>query len=96
MKTTLTLFALCRTIAIGVCIAGLAACSTTPNFDSYYGNSLNILKAQQIIDPAASLNAQTTNMDGQAAREAIERYNNSFKTPTPQPSVFTIGIGSGG
>ena len=94
MKTTLNLP---RVIAIGATLLlTLAGCATTPNLDRQFGNSVNVLKAQQIIDPNASGNTRAVSMDGQAAREVVDRYYKSYKAPTPQPNVFTIGVGGGG
>ena len=93
MKTNLNLL---HVIAAGVTLLTLAGCATTPNLDSQFGNSVNMLKAQQIIDPNASSNTKAVSMDGQAAREVVDRYYKSYKAPTPQPNVFTIGVGTGG
>jgi hypothetical protein len=32
-------------------------------------------------------------LDGQAAHEAIQRYQKSFSAPAPEPNVFAIGVG---
>ncbi|PUA17736.1 hypothetical protein [Glaciimonas sp. PCH181] len=90
MKTPRTLL---RTALIGISVIGLTACAMTPHLDSQFGNSLNVLKAQQTIDPNASSSSSQVSIDGQAGREAVNRYYKSYQTPTPQPSVFTIGIG---
>ncbi|MFC5475290.1 hypothetical protein [Paraherbaspirillum soli] len=72
----------------------LAGCvSLTPNLDSQFGNSVNLLKAEQTIAPNASANTAAVRMDGQAAREVVDRYYKSYKAPTPQPNVFAIGVG---
>ena len=81
---------------LGMCVIGLTACALTPHLDSQFGNSVDVLKAQQTIDPNASRNTSQVHVDGQATREAVERYYKSYQAPTPQPSVFTIGVGSGG
>lgn len=93
MKTILNLL---HAIAAGVAMIALAGCATAPNLDREFGNSVNTLKAQQIIDPNASANTKAVSMDGQAAGEVVDRYYKSYKTPTPQPNVFTIGVGAGG
>lgn len=75
-------------------VSVLAACtSVTPNLDSQFGASVNILKAQQTIDTTASSNTRNVELDGQAAREVVDRYYKSYKAPTPQPNAFTIGVG---
>lgn len=92
MKTHRTLL---QAALISMSVVGLTACALTPNLDSQFGNSVNVMKAQQTIDPSASSNTSQANVDGRVAREAINRYYKSFQTPPPQPSVFTIGIGGG-
>lgn len=75
----------------------LAACAPlTPTLDAHFGDSLNIIKAQQTLNPDASSNTAATALDGAAAHETMGRYVKSYQTPTPQPNVFTIGVGSGG
>ena len=84
---TLTAFAGC---------ALLSACiSTTPNFDSRFGDSAQIAQARQTIDPGATTrNAANpaAGLDGVAARAAYDRYLFSFVRPVPQPNVFAIGV----
>lgn len=73
----------------------LSACApTTPHWDTNFGNSVRAAVAQQTLNPEASQNPdQVRGMDGRAAREAVDRYQKSFKQPEPQPNVFTIGVG---
>lgn len=93
MKTTLILF---KAIAAGGVLSALAGCvATSPNLDRQFGTSIRILNAQQTMDPNASANPRTGGLDGQAAQDVVERYQKSYKAPTPQPNVFTIGVGSG-
>ena len=75
----------------------LSACApTTPQWDANFGNSVRAAVAAQTLNPEASQNPdQVRGMDGRAAREAMDRYQKSFKEPTPQPNVFTIGVGGG-
>lgn len=94
MKTNLNLL---HVTAAGAALLALTGCtSLTPNLDRQFGNSVNVLKAQQTIDPNASGNTKAVSMDGHAAREVVDRYYKSYKAPTPQPNVFTIGVGGGG
>lgn len=87
MKTTITMLAALT----------LAACAPlTPNLDAHFGDSVNIIKAQQTLNPDASTNTASAALDGAAAHEAMGRYVKSYQSPTPQPNVFTIGVGSGG
>ena len=68
----------------------------TPFLESQMGNSLSMIKAQQVINPDAGSNADpVAGMDARAANSAQDRYQQSFRAPAPQPNAFTIGIGGG-
>lgn len=71
----------------------LAGCaSNTPNLDAHFGQAVLAARAQQTINPQASLSATPTyGVDGRAAREATLRYYDSFKTPPPTFPVINIG-----
>ena len=74
-------------------LAGCAA-TTTPVLDSHFGESVALLKAQQIMYPDAYRNTNpVSGMDGKAGASAYQRYQKSFAAPEPQPNVFTIGVG---
>ena len=53
--------------------------------------------ARQIADKdAAQRNARrVAGIDGVAAKEAVDRYQKSFRSPEPNTSAFTIGITGG-
>lgn len=78
-------------------VVGLVGCvSPTPVLDNNFGKAVNAAKAQQIINPDASLNTDpVAGVDGQAADSAMSRYHRSFAQPVATPNVFTIGVGSG-
>jgi hypothetical protein len=58
------------------------------------GQSLSLIKAQQILNPEASRNTDPVpGMDGRAAKSGYDLYQKSFKTPEPQSNAFTIGVG---
>ena len=78
--------------------SGLAGCvNPAPVFDDNFGNAVNAAKAQQIINPDASLNPDpVAGVDGQAADAAMNRYHRSFVAPAVTPNVFNIGVSSGG
>ena len=77
-------------------IAATGCTATTPNLDRHFGSTVNVLKAQQVIDPAASSRATPLTVDGEAAREAINRYYKSYKAPSPPPGAFAIkAVGTG-
>lgn len=84
---------ICATIA-GIMATGCTA--VTPNLDRQFGSTVNVLKAQQVIDSAASSRTTPVSVDGETAREAINRYYKSYKAPTPPPGAFTINaVGKG-
>jgi hypothetical protein len=76
--------------------AGLIACApTTPHLDTRFGDAVNTAKAQQTINPDASLNTDpVAGLDGQAANAVIDRYHKSYEKPPAPVDVFTIGVGS--
>ena len=87
-----------RTLTSVLALAALAGCaSTTPHLDSKFGQAVNAAKAQQTIDPEAAKKADAAvGVDGAAAKEALDRYRESFKSPPPATNIINIGIGSGG
>lgn len=85
------------TVAIGTAALLLAGCAArAPVLDQHFGETVNTAKAQQTVNPDASLDRDpVAGLDGPAADATIDRYHKSYETP-PQPvNVFTIGIGSG-
>jgi len=84
-------------ITIGVISSGCA--SPTPNLDRSFGNAVRTAKAQQTLNPEASRNRDpVAGLDGKAAKQAIGRYEDSFKAPPPVVNVINIGgaVGGGG
>lgn len=79
-----------------VCLLALGACAATasPEWDARFGDSVRILKAQQLIEPgAADRNAQASPAtDGRTANEAMGRHVESYRTPPPT-NVINIGVG---
>ena len=74
-----------------------ACIATSPRLDARFGDSVNIAKAQQTLNPDASKNRNVVaGMDGKAAQETMVRYRESFKNPPLPANVFTIGVGTGG
>jgi PBP1b-binding outer membrane lipoprotein LpoB len=80
---------------VSIVLTGCAS-SSAPNLDAHFGEAVNAAKAQQIINPDASLNTDpVAGVDGKAADGAMNRYHRSFVQPVATPNVFTIGVGSG-
>lgn len=86
-------------IAAAVCLLALGGCAATasPDWDARFGDSVRILKAQQLIEPGApGRHAQASSAtDGRTAREAMDRHVESYRSP-PATTVINIGnIGTG-
>jgi hypothetical protein len=91
MKTTL------HTLILVALTAGLAACTTTPNLDRNFGQAVNQAKAQQTINPDASLNTDpVAGLDGVAANAAIDNYTKSVQAPPEPATIINIGGGLSG
>jgi hypothetical protein len=70
----------------------LAGCSTTPNYDARFGDAVRNARLAMTINPNGGTNQdQVAGIDGQAAREAMTRYQDSFKLPPPVVNVINIG-----
>ena len=77
----------------------LAGCnSMTPNYDQHFGEALRNARRQMTINPNAAIDnpGPAPGMDGMAAHEAMQRYQDSFKTPPPAVNVINIGGSIGG
>lgn len=79
-------------------VAVLAGCgaTTTPHLDEKFGEAVNMSKAQQVINPDASLSMNPVKgIDGQAADDIMDRYHKAYETPAAAPSggIGTIGGG---
>lgn len=82
---------------LGCLMVVLASCATssTPQFDSTFGDAVNAAKAAQTLNPDASQNTQSVDgMDGKAANSTMDRYHQSFEKPPTTGNVFNIGVGS--
>ncbi|NMG56794.1 pilus assembly protein [Aromatoleum aromaticum] len=77
-------------------ILALAGCaSTSPNWDTRFGDAARVAAAEQVIAPEASKNADSVaGIDGKAAQGAMGEYAKSFTRPEPQKNVFSIGVGA--
>ncbi|VBB16607.1 hypothetical protein [Burkholderia stabilis] len=93
-------FVFVRRAALAAPLAfALAGCmSSTPVWDSRFGDSVRTVMQAQIIDPhaaehAASASASSSGVDGAAAAAALDNYDKSFKQIQPPANAFVIGIG---
>jgi len=82
-----TLALLCAAILASGC-----ANSTTPHYDARFGQAVRAARMAMTIDPAAGRKGDAANgLDGRAAKEALKRYQDSFKEPPPATNVINIG-----
>jgi hypothetical protein len=78
-------------------LLGGCAVSTTPNYDLRFGDAVREARQRMTLNPNAGSNPDSViGMDGRASREAIVRYQDSFKTPPPVVNVINIGGAVGG
>ena len=75
----------------------LTACAeTAPRYEAEFGNATRATLNAQIINPDAGNNPDpVAGLDGQAAYEAIENYQHSFKVVKPTENGFNIGSSGG-
>lgn len=74
-------------ILAGLLLAGCTS-TTTPRLDARFGDAVRQARALQTINPDAPANPDpVTGIDGESARHAIDRYQDSFKAP---PSTFSV------
>jgi hypothetical protein len=73
------------------------ACAQTPNYDAHYGEALREARLAMTIDPNAGARPdELKGIDGRSGKEAIKRYQDSFKEPPPVTNVINIGGAVGG
>jgi type IV pilus biogenesis protein CpaD/CtpE len=76
--------------------AGCSNAPRTPVYDSKFGESVRQARAIQTLNPEAGKNNDpVTGLDGESARHAIDRYQESFRTPAASFEVLGIGGNSG-
>jgi hypothetical protein len=77
-------------------LAALSGCSTTPRFNSHFGEAVRANLAAQVLDPAAAANTNpVTGVDGVAANAAHERYQRSFSGQTNEKPPLVVVNGAG-
>ncbi|AOJ82877.1 MULTISPECIES: hypothetical protein [Burkholderia] len=91
-------FTLTRRLVLAASLAAsLGGCMTsTPVWDSRFGDSVRTVMQAQIIDPHAAEHAKSAaGVDGRAAAAALDNYDRSFQQIEPTPNAFVIGVGGG-
>ena len=75
-------------LTAAACALLTACASTTPVLDANFGNAVRQARAAQTLNPNASANLDPVlGIDGQAGAAAQERYQESFKAPTPFEAI---------
>ena len=85
-----------RTSCLLVTLLGVAlqGCGSTPRFNDHFGEAVRANLSAQVLDPAASANADPVHgVDGGAAA-AQERYQRSFKDNDAGAARSLMGTGS--
>ncbi|NHZ88264.1 hypothetical protein F2P45_04375 [Massilia sp. CCM 8733] len=73
-------------------LAALAGCASAPAYDARFGDAVRQARSAMTADPQAGARLdRAAGIDGQAAREAMARYHDSFKTPPPVITVINAG-----
>lgn len=94
MKSAYLVFVRRAALAAPLAFALAGCMSSTPVWDTRFGESVRAVTQAQIIDPhAAEHAAATTVVDGGAAASALDNYEKSFKQVDPPTNAFVIGIG---
>ena len=82
-----------KTALVIALLAILAGCATvTPNYDAKFGQAVRDARKAQTLQADAPSNADPAlGLDAKAAVNAVDRYEESFKTPPKTFEVINIG-----
>jgi hypothetical protein len=70
-------------------------CAGTPHYEARFGEAVRSARLAMTIDPNAGAKAdEALGIDGRAAKEAVKRYQDSFKEPPPVINVINVGMGA--
>ncbi|MBB5608640.1 MULTISPECIES: pilus assembly protein [unclassified Janthinobacterium] len=93
MKTPFIPLARCLLGALSIAVLAGCAATTTPVLDSHFGETVALLRQQQILYPNAAYNPNPVlGLDGKAAISGYKLYQKSYNAPDPLPDVLTIGV----
>lgn len=74
----------------------MGCAAKAPYLDQKFGETVNIAKAQQTINPDASQDRDPVKgLDGTAANTVVDRYYKSYEEKPKTPTIFNIGVGTG-
>jgi hypothetical protein len=69
-----------------------AGCAETPHYDARFGAAVREARLAMTIDQNAGARPdEIKGIDGRSSKEAIKRYQDSFKEPPPVTNVINIG-----
>lgn len=75
-----------------VLLLGTGCTHVTPHYDARFGDAVRDARKKMTLNPDAGRSADpVTGMDGRAARESMQRYQDSYKKPPPVVNVINIG-----
>lgn len=76
-------------------VLGLASCmAPAPWVDAHLGEAVTDMRNAQVLNPTAGQRTTVpAGIDGNAARDAYENYQKSFKAPEKNNNSFSIGVG---
>lgn len=87
------------TLCLPIMLLTLTACVTHPpkRMDSRFGNAVGMAKAQQTVNPDASLDTTPVRgVDGQAGDAMIDNYRDSYiNRPAPARGALNVGTSGG-
>ena len=83
-------------VLMGMSLLAAGCATTTPTaLDAQMGKSVEMARAQQTLNPQASMNTRPVEMiDGKSADALVDRYHKGFENPT-SVNIFNIGVGGG-
>jgi hypothetical protein len=77
------------TLAALSLVAGCVA--THPGVDRTAGDAVVSARSEQTLNPAGTTVTAVPGVEGRVAKESVERYYESFRTPPPTMNVINIG-----
>ena len=78
-------------------LVGTGCSHVTPNYDARFGDAVRDAKRKMTLNPDAGKDGNpVAGMDGRSARESMNQYHESYKTPPPAVNVINIGGQIGG
>ena len=86
-------------LMVSVLMSQIQGCARdpTPLLDTHFGNAVRAARESQRLYPEhPSTSDVPPGLDGKAAVNAIERYQDSFKTPPPTFEVINVGGAASG